>query len=123
MDGHLVPEGYWALPGLRNLAENIPAVQFNHRLLATGTALLALATVAYGLRAGVRGVLRTRLLLLGGAVLAQYGLGVTTLLWVVPPALGTAHQAMAVLLLTAALALLHAQPRATARPQYAATAG
>ena len=111
MDGHLVPEGYWALPGLRNLTENIPAVQFDHRLLATGTALLALGTVAYGLRAGVRGVLRTRLLLLGGAVLAQYALGVSTLLWVVPVPLATAHQAMAVLLLTAALALLHAQAR------------
>jgi len=116
MDGHLVPEGYWALqPGVRNLAENIATVQFDHRLLATGTALLALATVAQGLRAGVRGVLRTRLLLLGGAVLAQYALGVTTLLWVVPVSLGTAHQAMAVLVLTAALALLHAQARGAGR--------
>ena len=35
MDDRVVPEGYWAMPGLRNLAENIPAVQFNHRLLAT----------------------------------------------------------------------------------------
>lgn len=120
MDGRLVPEGYWALPGLRNLTENIPAVQFDHRLLATSTALLALGTAAYGLRAGVRGVLRTRLLLLGGAVLAQYVLGVSTLLWVVPVPLATAHQAMAVLLLTAALALLHAQPRTAAQPRYAA---
>ena len=111
MDGRLVPEGYWALPGLRNLAENISAVQFNHRLMATGTALMALGTVAYGLRAGAAGMVRTRLLLLGGAVLAQYALGVATLLWVVPVALGTAHQAMAMLVLTAALALLHAQPR------------
>ena len=55
--------------------------------------------------------MRTRLLLLGVAVLAQYALGVATLLWVVPVALGTAHQAMAVLVLTAALALLHAQSR------------
>ncbi len=120
MEGHLAPEGYWALPGLRNLTENIPAVQFDHRLLATSTALLALGTVAYGLGAGMRGVLRTRLLLLGGAVLAQYALGVSTLLWVVPAPLATAHQAMAVLLLTAALALLHAQPRIAAQPRYAA---
>ena len=111
MDGHLVPDGYWALPGLRNLVENIPAVQFNHRLLATLTATLALATATYGLLRGAQGTVRTRLLLLGGAVLAQYALGVVTLLWVVPVALGTAHQAMAVLVLTAALALLHAQPR------------
>jgi len=123
MDGRLVPDGYWALPGLRNLAENIAAVQFNHRLLATLTATLALATAAYGLLRGAAGALRTRLLLLGGAVLAQYALGVVTLLWVVPVALGTAHQAMAVLVLTAALALLHAQPsRATIRTGVSRTA-
>jgi len=121
MDGRLVPDGYFMLhPFLRNLTENVAAVQFDHRLLATCTALLALATAAYGLRAGARGAVRTRLLLLGGAVLAQYALGVTTLLWVVPVSLGTAHQAMAVLVLTAALAALHAQARPTphqAQPQ------
>ncbi len=112
MDGRLVPDGYSMLrPFIRNLTENVAAVQFDHRLLATCTALLALGTAAYGLRAGARGVVRTRLLLLGGAVLAQYALGVTTLLWVVPVSLGTAHQAMAVLVLTAALAALHAQAR------------
>ena len=112
MDGRLVPDGYLALhPLLRNLTENVAAVQFDHRLLATGTALLALGTVAYGLWAGMQGLVRARLLLLGAAVLAQYGLGVATLLWVVPVALGTLHQAVAVLVLTAALALLHALPR------------
>ncbi len=112
MDGRLVPDGYSMLrPFFRNLTENVATVQFDHRLLATCTALLALGTAAYGLRAGARGVVRTRLLLLGGAVLAQYALGVTTLLWVVPVSLGTAHQAMAVLVLTSALAALHAQAR------------
>ncbi len=112
MDGRLVPDGYFMLrPLFRNLTENVAAVQFDHRLLATCTALLALGTAAYGVRAGARGVVRTRLLLLGGAVLAQYALGVMTLLWVVPVSLGTAHQAMAVLVLTAALAALHAQAR------------
>ena len=37
----------------------------------------------------------------------QYGLGVATLLLVVPTGLATAHQANAVLVLTAALVLLH----------------
>ena len=112
MDGRLVPDGYFMLrPLFRNLTENVAAVQFDHRLLATCTALLALGTAAYGVRAGAHGVVRTRLLLLGGAVLAQYALGVMTLLWVVPVSLGTAHQAMAVLVLTAALAALHAQAR------------
>jgi len=108
MDGRLVPTGYATFqPFVRNLTENIAAVQFNHRLLATFTAVFVLGLAAYGLRAGAQGALRTRLLLLGGAVLAQYALGVATLLWVVPVSLGTLHQAMAVLVLTAALALRH----------------
>ena len=41
------------------------------------------------------------------AVAVQYLLGVATLLYVVPVSLGTLHQAGAVLLLTAALALRH----------------
>ena len=104
------------------MTENVAAVQFDHRLLATCTALLALGTAAYGLRAGARGVVRTRLLLLGGAVLAQYALGVTTLLWVVPVSLGTAHQAMAVLVLSAALAALHTQARPVPGRQVQTTA-
>ncbi len=108
MDGALVPAGIAQLqPFVRNMTENIATVQFDHRLLATVTALLAIATVAVGLRGGVTGRLRTALLALGLMVLGQYALGVTTLLWVVPPALGTMHQAMAVLVLTAALAALH----------------
>ena len=118
MDGSLVPAGIAQLqPFVRNITENVATVQFYHRLLATVTALLASATLIVGLRGGVAGRLRTALLALGLAVLGQYALGVTTLLWVVPPALGTMHQAMAVLVLTAALAALHA-----GRSQVAASA-
>ncbi len=109
MDGSLVPAGIAQLqPFVRNMTENVATVQFDHRLLATVTALLASATLIVGLRGGVVGRLRTALLTLGLAVLGQYALGVATLLWVVPVALGTMHQAMAVLVLTAALAALHA---------------
>ena len=46
MGGSLVPADYAALqPFLRNLTENLAAVQFDHRLLATLTALFALAVV------------------------------------------------------------------------------
>ena len=49
MDGQLVPDGYARLtPFLRNLTENIAAVQFDHRVLATLTALLTAFTVAAG---------------------------------------------------------------------------
>ena len=109
MDGQLVPSSYGVLrPVHLNLFENVAAVQFNHRLLATMTALICLATAALGLRRSA-GFARTALLAMGGAVAAQYALGVLTLLWAVPIGLGTAHQAMAMVVLTAALVALHVQ--------------
>ncbi len=107
MDGRLVPEGYAALrPWHLNLFENVAAVQFDHRLLATVTAIVALGTVFYGLRRAAP-LARPALVALGAAVLVQYALGVLTLVWAVPIALGTAHQATAMLVLTAALVLFH----------------
>jgi cytochrome c oxidase assembly protein subunit 15 len=107
MDGRLVPESYAALhPFLRNLTENIAAVQFDHRLLASLTALAVLATVTWGVsHAGPPA--RRALLALGGVVAVQYALGVATLLAVVPVGLATAHQMVAVLVLTAGLVALH----------------
>ena len=122
MDGHLVPEGYAALhPWARNLFENIPAVQFDHRLLATLTVIATLGAVAAGLRSGARGATRTALLALAGVVGLQYLLGIATLLLVVPVALGALHQLAAVGVLTAALVALHTQhpaPRELIRPGY-----
>ena len=107
MDGRLVPAGYAALhPFLRNFAENIAAVQFDHRLLASLTAMTVLATVAWG-APRAHAPARHALLVLGGAVAVQYALGVATLLAVVPVGLATAHQMMAVLVLTAAMVALH----------------
>lgn len=122
MDGRLVPEGYARLqPFLHNLTENIAAVQFDHRLLATLTALTAVAALIVGLAARVPPQVRLPLLALGAAVLAQYMLGVATLLLVVPVWLATAHQALAILVLTASLVLLHAlRPASAGRRQYAA---
>ncbi|MDB5371442.1 MAG: Heme synthase, partial [Belnapia sp.] len=53
------------------------------------------------------GFARTACLGLGGAVALQYGLGVATLLAVVPVWLGTLHQACAVLVLATVLLALH----------------
>jgi heme a synthase len=108
MDGRLVPDGYARLsPFLRNLTENIAAVQFDHRVLATLTALLTACTVVIGF--AKPGPLDTRLALgaLGLTTAVQYGLGIATLLLVVPTGLAAAHQANAVLVLSAALLLLH----------------
>ena len=106
MEGGWLPPGYAELhPFIRNLTENIGAVQFNHRLLATLTALLALGTAASGWKFVA---LRGRVAAVGLLAAAQYVLGVTTLLWAVPIDLAVLHQAGATLLLTAWLVLLHA---------------
>jgi len=109
MDGRLVPEAYAVQsPFWRNLTENIAAVQFNHRLLATLTGLAALGATLSAVRRLPDGMARRACLALGGATLLQYCLGVATLLLVVPVWLGTLHQACAVLVLTAALTAMHA---------------
>jgi len=112
MDGRLVPEGYAQLhPWVRNLSENIPAVQFNHRLLATITVLIVAATLLSGLRARLMLSTRIAVLMLGATVATQFALGVATLLNAVPVALAAAHQVVAVLALTASLVALHALRR------------
>jgi cytochrome c oxidase assembly protein subunit 15 len=105
MDGRLVPAGYAALEFPRDWFENIAAVQFDHRLLATITALTTATVVVAGWREG-RPELRPVLIALGGLVGIQYLLGVGTLLMMVPVPLAAAHQACAVLVLTASLILL-----------------
>jgi heme a synthase len=106
MDGRLVPGGYATLhPLLRNLTENIAAVQFDHRLLATLTAAAVCGLAVAGL-AGHH-LPRPLAACLLAAVAAQYSLGVATLLGAVPVSLATAHQAGAVLLLTVVLVALH----------------
>jgi cytochrome c oxidase assembly protein subunit 15 len=112
MDGRWVPDGYAALsPFWRNATANIAAVQFNHRLLATLAGISALALAAWGARVLPPGRARGAVLALGGVVALQYALGIATLLLVVPPWLGTLHQTVAVGVLTAALASLHALRR------------
>ncbi|AHJ65328.1 COX15/CtaA family protein [Granulibacter bethesdensis] len=103
MDGRLVPEGYGE--GHRAMFENIPTVQFDHRLLATLTALTALLTGLIGFRRG--GNARRAVLPLMVAVILQYALGIATLLSVVAVPVAVVHQGMAVLLLTAAIVTLH----------------
>jgi heme a synthase len=109
MEGRLVPEGYWRLEPLwTNLTANIPAVQFNHRLLAALTALAAGGAAVVAWRRLPPGAPPRRAAFgLAGAVALQYALGVATLVQVVPVWLGTLHQAVAVLVLTAALVALH----------------
>jgi cytochrome c oxidase assembly protein subunit 15 len=112
MGGHLVPEGYAALePLVRNLTENIPAVQFDHRLLASFAVLAVAILLGFGLSTNPPRPTRIVLIALGAIAAVQYLLGVATLLLVVPVTLAALHQAVAVLLLTASIVLVHTTRR------------
>jgi cytochrome c oxidase assembly protein subunit 15 len=105
MDGQLIPDGYARLhPLVRNLTENIAAVQFDHRLLATATLLLVSIMAVLGWRVGLPRPLAAGL---AAAVLCQYILGITTLLLVVPVPVAALHQSGAVVLLTVVLVVVH----------------
>jgi cytochrome c oxidase assembly protein subunit 15 len=107
MDGRLVPEGYAGLQPLwLNWFETIPAVQFNHRLLAVTTFGTIVAVWAWWRHDAVRVLLELDLLLV--AALLQVALGISTLLLAVPIPFAAAHQAGAMLLVTATLCLRHA---------------
>lgn len=108
MGAGLMPAGYGQLqPWWKNLFENPAAVQFNHRLIATTTCVVAVL-LWYAFRRTANAGLRARMRLVLGAVLLQVTLGISTLLLGVPVWLGVAHQGGAVLLLTVTLLALHA---------------
>ena len=112
MGDYWVPPGFFALePFWRNFFDNMATVQFDHRWLAVGTFV---AVVVFWLRArkidmpararpAVNALLHTAVL--------QVALGITTLLLAVPVILGASHQAVAMLLFTIALYLVHALRR------------
>ena len=93
MAGRLLPPHVFTPgPVVLNLLQQPPAVQWMHRVL--GTLLLA-ATAAVVLRSRRRQeshASRRFAMTMLAAVTAQYMLGVLTLLWAVPLALGVAHQ-------------------------------
>jgi heme a synthase len=108
MDGSVVPRGYDQLhPFYLNWFENIAAVQFDHRVLAVMTFAAVVALALTSLRADLPLPSRKALWALSGAAALQVALGISTLLLVVPVPLAAAHQAGAVLLLTAAIVLRH----------------
>lgn len=112
MGNHWLPPELTALEPLwRNFTENTTTVQFDHRLLAITTFVLI---VIYWTRARKADLppraARATNALLHTAVL-QVVLGITTLLLAVPIWLGAAHQAVAMLLFTGAVYLLHSLRR------------
>ena len=108
MDGRFIPAGYAQLePFVRNWFENVPAVQFDHRLLAMTTVSVVVVLWLAGWRVALPRPARLALHTLLAMAVLQVSLGISTLLLVVPIPLAAAHQAGAVLLLTAAIVLRH----------------
>jgi len=108
MGDYWIPPGALALePAWRNFFDNPATVQLDHRFLAVATFVVV---VAFWARIGKlnldRRAGRARSLLLA-AVVVQVALGVLTLLYSVPLVLAASHQAVAMLLFTAALMVSH----------------
>ncbi|KAF9978331.1 Cytochrome c oxidase assembly protein cox15 [Actinomortierella ambigua] len=93
---------------IRNMFDNQVTVQFNHRVMAmsTFTAISALFLYSRGLPLPPHARLGVNLLM--GVAMGQVGLGIATLLYMVPVELGAAHQAGSLTLLTSALYLMQA---------------
>jgi len=110
MNGHVVPPEIFSLePWWRNFFWNMATVQFDHRVIAW---IIAIAVPLFWSRVRKtdalpeRARIGTHLLL--ALVFAQIGMGIATLLLVVPIPLAAAHQAGAVLVFAAALNVAHA---------------
>lgn len=108
MNDAWIPEGIFLMePLYLNFFENLATVQWDHRLLATLVFCAVCAFWWFARRhplANAAGVARHLLL---GMVVVQLLLGITTLLWMVPTPLASAHQTGAVVLFTIALFITH----------------
>jgi cytochrome c oxidase assembly protein subunit 15 len=97
MGGAFLPAEYGAMqPWWLNPFENAAAAQFNHRMLAYAVATATFAMWLAARRQRLALTLRRPLDLLLGMAAIQISLGVSTLLLVVPTALGVAHQGGAI---------------------------
>jgi heme a synthase len=105
IDGTFVPDAsqlFFNKPLWRNFFDNMLTVQFDHRVLAYAIVIGALLHAADVVRTVRNGPVRVGAFVLLAAITLQVALGVTTLLLVVPLPLALLHQAMAMLVLTAA---------------------
>lgn len=104
MNGMWIPDGIMALsPWYANFTENTITVQFDHRWLASATAAGVLALWWTERSRQRTGFAEFSIHFLVVAVIAQFALGVATVILVVPVPVAAAHQAGAMVLFTAAL--------------------
>ena len=110
-DDWVPPDMYELVPWKRNLVENTPTVQFNHRVLGTATAATALGIAVIGLSPSRAALLtpqtRKGMYAIALAATGQFTLGVTTLLHYVPISLAAAHQLGSIAVFSSALFTAH----------------
>jgi cytochrome c oxidase assembly protein subunit 15 len=109
IDGGFIPAAarlWFESPWWRNLFENALTVQFEHRMVAYTIWMLAILHLLDAWKVG-GGRCLVRASALAVLVSVQAALGIITLLNVVPLGLSLAHQAFAIVVLTAAV--VHAQ--------------
>ncbi len=104
MEGRVAPPDYLATaPWWRDVFENRATVQFHHRVLALSSFFAVAIFVWRVLRASPPVFVRRASVALAHIAVLQVGLGIATLLLVVPVPLAALHQAGAMALFTAAL--------------------
>jgi cytochrome c oxidase assembly protein subunit 15 len=108
MGNYWIPPDVTALsPVWLNSFENMAAVQFNHRVLALTTFLMIVLFWWFARKTDLPARLRPGVTALLHTAVLQVGLGISTVLLMVPLMLAAAHQAAAVLLFTVVLYLCH----------------
>ncbi|HZC17607.1 MAG TPA: COX15/CtaA family protein [Caulobacteraceae bacterium] len=106
MNGRVFPADYRIGGVWQSLLHSQAAVQFNHRLMGYTVAVIALALAALAARAReAPGALRALVFSVAALVVAQASLGIMTLLARAPLPLSQLHQALAAIVLGAAVAL------------------
>jgi cytochrome c oxidase assembly protein subunit 15 len=105
MSGKFLPEGLFGLtPWPASFVDDVTTAQFDHRFVAYLVVLFALAQAYAAWRRAPGSPSARRAAALAALTLLQAGLGIATLLFVVPIGLALAHQAMALALFGAAVA-------------------
>jgi len=105
MGGHLLPKDYAGTSLWATLAHSQGAVQLHHRLMAYLIVVVAIVTAVAAWRSSYLAQESKRLALaLAGLVLLQASLGIATLMLRVPLGLAIAHQLVAALTLSVAIA-------------------
>lgn len=94
MNGQIFPDDYfWQDPWWINFFETVPAVQFNHRTFAYLTILTVVVLWGWSRRVDLAPRARLSINCLAGMLAVQVGLGISTLMLLVPLPLAVLHQA------------------------------